>query len=822
MSIRWHWACLASFPICASQVAWADDPRIVFAARQIDLFSSPQRITGAIEKASRGELMLREPDGSLHTLVGAGSPSAPPETPADVMDPDVNYDAKRIVFAGFSAQDQAWRIFEVNADGSGLHQVTHTGQLLDLSRYGDAAESLKSHDDVDPCYLPDGRICFVSTRYPGIAPDNRLRTTNLYVVNVDGSGLHRITTERFAADTPAVDPVSGRIVYSRWWRTPEIGLVDGTTQEPVLPGSPEYQNTADQIVSGPAIHGIDEASFPGVNSWFLALVNPDGTGLEMFSGFRLDRRQTQAYRPSVLSNGTAIALFIPRTPILGMPGGNGLRLFQRGPAIPAALGGPQQFGESFAGEFGLIPEGMPFANLNFAGASALQDGRILLAAADISQGQAYGIYILDSVAEMRMRVIYLNAGSSVPLDPVALEPRALPPVVEDGATDVLAEDTPRSVEEAFGQGKFTFKCENIFFNSPIDKGIATAPPIGKRLEIEFYMSPQRAGVTSADPPLLIHRETVNADGKIEVDLPAGVPLFEILRRPDNTIAAGRDGQIFHVGGLNFGRAGKDGKCVGCHTGHSMQEVPDDASWTNLAPSAALKTNAADAFPPEVLVDRSTQPGRSVWFAQSLLPETVIQLQWSIPLRGQQVMVHSPQPDGSTPAQRIRGFTVQTFLGEELREEVQVDRGIQVRGTAAVLSESLEFDTLKVKIAQAKVGGIFQGVDGPALSEIEVIAKAADPAAIPQVNLVRGDPNCDGNVNLSDALGILDSLFLEAGAPCCGEAADVDADGFVNLTDSISLLSYLFRGDRPPAQPFPFCGSVPETSGTCEAATACVR
>ena len=49
-----------------------------------------------------------------------------------------------------------------------------------------------------------------------------------------------------------------------------------------------------------------------------------------------------------------------------------------------------------------------------------------------------------------------------------------------------------------------------------------------------------------------------------------------------------------------------------------------------------------------------------------------------------------------------------------------------------------------------------------------------------------------------------------------------ADGFVDLTDSISLLSYLFRGDRPPAQPFPFCGTVPDTSFVCEAASACVR
>ena len=92
--------------------------------------------------------MLREPDGSFHALVDARSPGAPAGTPVDVMDPDVSHDAKRIVFAGFSEQDQAWRIFEVSSDGSGLHQVTRTGRQLDLSRYGEAAASLRRAIDV--------------------------------------------------------------------------------------------------------------------------------------------------------------------------------------------------------------------------------------------------------------------------------------------------------------------------------------------------------------------------------------------------------------------------------------------------------------------------------------------------------------------------------------------------------------------------------------------------------------------------------------------------------------------------------------------------
>ena len=40
---------------------------------------------------------------------------------------------------------------------------------------------------------------------------------------------------------------------------------------------------------------------------------PDGTGLAMFSGFKLDRELTQAYRPSFTSTGLALALFIPES-----------------------------------------------------------------------------------------------------------------------------------------------------------------------------------------------------------------------------------------------------------------------------------------------------------------------------------------------------------------------------------------------------------------------------------------------------------------------------------------------------------------------------
>src|SRR5262245_42989379 len=293
--------------VLVSERAAAEVP-IVFVSRALSEAPDPALRRQAIESARYGRLLLRDAAGGIHALVQLDAVMSID----DVMDPDVSFDGKRIVFAGHSRVEGAWRIYEVNADGTGLKQITRSDRQIDLSRYGNAAELFKTYDDVDPCYMPDGRICFVSTRYPGVAPDSRVRTTNLYVVGAGGEGLHRITSERFGADTPAIDPLTGQIVYSRWWRTPQAVKNPGDgIPDPIPPGSPGYGAATGVEDSEIVLRSVSEADFPGLNSWFLSSLDPDGTNMAMYSGFRLDRRLTQAYRPSFLASGEALALFIP-------------------------------------------------------------------------------------------------------------------------------------------------------------------------------------------------------------------------------------------------------------------------------------------------------------------------------------------------------------------------------------------------------------------------------------------------------------------------------------------------------------------------------
>ena len=74
-----------------------------------------------------------------------------------------------------------------------------------------------------------------------------------------------------------------------------------------------------------------------------------------------------------------------------------------------------------------------------------------------------------------------------------------------------------------------------------------------------------------------------------------------------------------------------------------------------------------------------------------------------------------------------------------------------------------------------------------------------------VPLKRGTIDVDDKVEITDAIVLLQYLFLGGDAPPCLDAADIDDSGEVNLTDPIRLLSHLFLGGMAPEEPFTQCG-----------------
>jgi hypothetical protein len=81
---------------------------------------------------------------------------------------------------------------------------------------------------------------------------------------------------------------------------------------------------------------------------------------------------------------------------------------------------------------------------------------------------------------------------------------------------------------------------------------------------------------------------------------------------------------------------------------------------------------------------------------------------------------------------------------------------------------------------------------------------------------RGDVDGDGYVNITDAVKVLNYLFLGSDGPSCLDAADVSDRGRIDISASISLLTYLFSGGQQPAVPFPDKGldPTPDDLGDC--------
>ena len=72
---------------------------------------------------------------------------------------------------------------------------------------------------------------------------------------------------------------------------------------------------------------------------------------------------------------------------------------------------------------------------------------------------------------------------------------------------------------------------------------------------------------------------------------------------------------------------------------------------------------------------------------------------------------------------------------------------------------------------------------------------------------RGDANADTQLDLTDGIAILESLFLGEELTCPG-AAEVNDDGELNLADAVYLLGYLFLGLPAPLGESPVACEVP--------------
>ena len=115
-----------------------------------------------------------------------------------VRDPQVSYDGAKILFSYRPGGTEHYHLHEIDADGSGLRQLTHG-----------------PFDDFEPAYLPDGGIVFVSSRCNRWVNCWLTQVAVLHRCNADGSDVRALSSNNEQDNTPWPLP-DGRVLYTRW------------------------------------------------------------------------------------------------------------------------------------------------------------------------------------------------------------------------------------------------------------------------------------------------------------------------------------------------------------------------------------------------------------------------------------------------------------------------------------------------------------------------------------------------------------------------------------------------------------------------------
>jgi hypothetical protein len=139
--------------------------------------------------------------------VPSGTNAGMPMSEGTFISPDLSWDGRTIVFAWSSGGTKKWdpatrfSVFKVGVDGSGLTRLTDDGR----------------YDDLDPVWLPNGRIVFMSTRRHGYGRchGRPVPAFTMYSMKADGSDLYTIDYHETNEFHPSVDN-NGMLVYTRW------------------------------------------------------------------------------------------------------------------------------------------------------------------------------------------------------------------------------------------------------------------------------------------------------------------------------------------------------------------------------------------------------------------------------------------------------------------------------------------------------------------------------------------------------------------------------------------------------------------------------
>ena len=450
---------------------------------------------------------------------------------------DVSFDAKRIVFAWKCAHQEGYRIYEVNADGTGLRQLTfpQDNEKWLVEQYRARPHYHHGTDDMHPCYLADGGIAFISTRCQyGIlcdGPDD-FSTTVLYRMDADGKNLRKLSNSSVSEASPVLMP-DGRLLYTRWEYV-DKGAVSVKCLWAMYPdGSMSSEIYANDISLPPTF--IYGRPIPNVPSHYVVLGTPHcpqngvGTIIRLnMSGGNIRTRDPMTY-------------LTPDVDIRG-EGGFGFRE------------GEGQWRQDRSGQGRLFKDPYPLSKTHFLVAHKP-------AGPAWNDPRGYGIYLLDETG----RVALLHRDPEISCwQPYPLRPRQVPPVLETARDPALAE-----------QGLARCVVADVYHGLAVERGTVKHLRILEQVPRPWASRRRWDGDCYDQQHVVITKDThlglkvqhgvvpVEPDGSAHFVVPAGRNIF--FQALDANYMAVQTERTF----VNY-MPGETRSCVGCH------ETPDQA------------------------------------------------------------------------------------------------------------------------------------------------------------------------------------------------------------------------------------------------------
>lgn len=534
---------------CGTEGDKADVPgvsAIVFVKRQHTV-TNPEGVTTVDVAGGNGQVLDYEryvPGGSLNILAPARPDGVLKNITADFPQADFNgadvsFDAKQVVFSMKKDPSDKYHIYTAQltegADGKfEIHQRTG----------GD-------RDDINPIYIPGGRIAFVTNEMytpMGTRADEYQHgraVTQLATISVDGGDAdRRLASQNLSHTVAPFLRHDGKIGYCRW---EHLG---------------------------------------GVNDVKLFAANPDGTQMIAVAG-QHGKPSNSLFTPKEIEPNVMVGIATNRNRTIHA--GALVRIDARNAADPVCLdAAADKSGHACLDEenakYELLTPDVPTGSGpspvgRYREPSALPDGRILVSWADgpvndLAEASAtppdFGVYIFDPVSK-KNQLVY-NARDTWELNPVAVAPRAEPPVIGDivsknqdpgtpvriGSVDVTKTSLRDGVKGSkYGEGGTTLD-------------VALKDAVKVRV-IEGFSSEAAKGVTMFgltmdEGAAILGEATVYPDGSWLAEIP---PFIPVHLQPIDKWGMSLRNQRLWIQGM----PGEDRRCVGCHEQRSGVGAP---------------------------------------------------------------------------------------------------------------------------------------------------------------------------------------------------------------------------------------------------------